>query len=483
MIGDYQNHNGDFGQYYLHAQNLLEGRTWSTFIEGYPAVLPGYSIFLTVLFLLFGDSYFVIGLANVVLWSFSAVVFSCLIKETYERNWLAVLVFIGMLASSYPVIFAQDGQPNILFTFTFILSIWALRQRSINFILLTLLVLLPGFIRIDSIVLYVALFIYGFDTKRRDYVILATFGAITTMGGDVFIAHVFGMKSNITHFLATSSDGSGGAGFVGVINVYLETLIGTVFALPKILISANLGLHDAVRIDGLNGFSAELSLLGLVLVILSAIGVFSASNIYGSPKSRDGLLSLERLVFIGYLAFIALFMLPVVALRYVLPAFPFFILFLALGAERTVSYLRAPPILAKLLLTPFLCLAGWFTVTTDYDFAKRKNFMTSAHTQEMADHLASFVEDRQVGFYKARLLTVLLEKRSLARHRTWSVRNSDTAQRLLELDGVIVVRNGHVSDEFLDWLNTNTSLCPTWENPGFAIYEQRVANRQCYTSR
>ncbi|MEL6861531.1 MAG: hypothetical protein AAGL11_06820 [Pseudomonadota bacterium] len=479
VVGDYQNYNGDFGQYYLHAKNLLNGRSWSFLVEGYPAVLPGYSIFLALLFAVFGDSYHVIGTANAFLWAATAVLFSLHIRDVFQRELLAFAVFLGALVASYPVMFMQDGQPNIFYAFSFALALWAMRQTALPFRYSAILILIPALIRIDSLVIYVALFMFSGFGKDRKVLWVSILGACLTIGTDIFIALAFGMKSNIIHFLNISGGATDGGGFGGFVSAYMETLLGTVLRMPDILLSGELDLFQSIQIRGSSGYFATTSLIGLLVAFFCVVGIFSTDQRYSHSRSRDGLLSLERILLVGHLLFISLFLVNVLAVRYILPVFPLYLLFVVLGMEACLGYFRAYRGLWVLLVAPALFLIGEATAKYDRSFAMRKNFMTTAATQEMADQVADMKGDRPVGFHKPRLMTVLMEKRNVAKTKAIGVRDGGAAQLVLDGDGLIVTRVGLTRAVLYEWLEANSDVCSTWSSNGFAIYQNRKPERNC----
>ncbi|MGB1540490.1 MAG: hypothetical protein ACPG80_05970, partial [Rickettsiales bacterium] len=203
VLGHYQTHSGDMGQYITHARNLMWGRSWEVYMLDFPAVLPGYPLFIAIPLVTVGLNMFLFGLLNSLLWALCCVVFYTLYRERLcaYSGWvfLAVLLF-----NPFVVYFQQEMQPNLFYSASCAVALYAAyRLRDLQWKASpatlagwALLVLLPATIRQDSLALYMALALYYIFLDRK-LVLLAVCGIALTIGLDLLITS-FGQFSNIS---------------------------------------------------------------------------------------------------------------------------------------------------------------------------------------------------------------------------------------------------------------------------------------------
>src|SRR5690606_9506133 len=143
--------------------------------------------------------------------------------------------------------------------------------------------------------------------------------------------------------------------------------------------------------------------------------------------------------------------------RYLLPILPIFIFYVVLALERAWSLLRVPrPVLPVLTLAP-LAFGVWFSIPTHMEAPARSNGLFSPRMDELADWVAQNRHGRSVGYYKERLMTLLLDLRLDDASQTVRLRRPSHANDMLRQNGLIVVRKYKLygQQEVLESLQAN----------------------------
>lgn len=490
VIGPYQNYNGDFGQYYIHSQNLLQGRDWGFLLENYPAVLPGYPILLSLVSGLFGTGYFYVGLTNVILWAATSYLAFRHFRDRFDHPLTAYAFLIACLTTSYVILFAQDGQPNIFYAFSFILALYATRfaeQISRHRWLANALILLAAWIRIDSVVIYVALLIGFLHKGRRDLLWLPILGIGLTIGLDLLISQQFGMKSNILHFMNESGGAVGETqtlwqSLSSFVDLYIQYVLAFLISVAEVVTPHVWRRETEFLLSAADGLQVRFSLVQIALTGLFLNGFFSVRALFAAEAAHDNLFSLERLLLMGHIAFISLFMTGDIPKRYLLPIVPIYLFFILFGIERLAARIQVNRHLAFGVSTGAVLLLALTNLAVNADHARRANILTLPPVIEMADHLAEIKAERPLAFWKARLLTLLMDRRGQATEQTRGLRQPFQAQDLFASgsDGIAVVDK--TVTRFADlnaYLADPANACKTWQNDRFAFYEAPRPGRVC----
>ena len=484
VLGNYQTTNGDYGQYYMHAQNMLNGRDWDYLVERYPAVLPGWPVVLALLYTLFGTGAYAIGLLNTLFWVLTCLLAWLHFKDMLQSKWAGYLMFLVALTCPYALIFQQEGQPNLFYVFAFTLAFFSIRRfaDSNRIILLTLCVLLPATIRLESIVIYIAMAVYVLAIGRRRLIVLPLCGIALTVLLDVLIASTTEMRSNFSGFydLANVKHSSGeDSGILLFLQNYAYYLVALILNIPHLLNSFVEASQGHIDISAENRLSAKAGLLSVFLTALAAVGFFSVRKTLGGVRDSKSFFSFERLLFMGHLAFTALFLLRAIPPRYLLSILPIYVYFLIYGVEVLISSFRLPQRFTILVTSIVFLLYIKPIIHQDYSFAKRKNFLYSEETTTMADHLASIKGERQVGFWKGRLITVLLYERNVIDRAPQQIRAWQHAEQLFSEDGIFAAKNNAVSTSLKEYLEGRTDVCVTWKHKTYTFYELKAEGRTC----
>lgn len=487
VLGNYQTANGDFGQYYIHSQNLLKGRTWSALVEGYPAVLPGYPILLAIKSAIFGNNIFFLGLTNSIMWAGTCLIAFRLFHPHLKTYTYKYLFLISCLFLPYVWAFQQEGQPNITYTFTFFAAILAAKNivNQKNVVLCIIIILLSSTVRVESLVIFVAVFIYFTTEKSKKYLWVPMLGVFITIGLDLLIDYKFGMKSNFSHgkkFAVKVTTETSSSIFIKLkdfIGLYIHYIIGFLVEIPSLMLPYSFRLQEGFMIQTENGFKTTFNLFNIIVTGFFLAGFLNVEKIFTKVGNEDSIFSFYRLLLMGHVAFISLFFLQAIALRYLLPALPIYLFYTFIGIRKVSVFLNS-----KIVITPFLLGACVFyiiynSIRLDSDFPKRKNFLFLSQTSEAADYIASIKGERYVGFWKPRLMTVLLDRRNAATHKAIGVRQDFQAQKLFEDNGFLVTYNGTVSKGLSKYLEKNNDVCVIWKNKRFLIYEKINKNTIC----
>jgi drug/metabolite transporter (DMT)-like permease len=109
VLGNYQNHDGDFGQYVIQARNLLLGRPWDHLVAGLPSVPPLYSVLLASLTWLGGVNAYAYAVLNSVLWAGGALVAFHFFRREFKTQVVAYAFLVFVLFSPFVLYFQQSG--------------------------------------------------------------------------------------------------------------------------------------------------------------------------------------------------------------------------------------------------------------------------------------------------------------------------------------------------------------------------------------
>jgi len=495
VLGNYQNTNGDYGQYYIHAQNLLKGRTWDHLMETHAAVLPGYPVILAAISLFFGDGVFPIGVMNSVLWAGGCLIALQYFLPQFQNRMTALAYFAACLFAAYIFSFQQDGQPNIAYAFLFIASLWAMDRLSIaatktkkltsvkNYLCI-IIILLPAIFRIESLVIYSAAAILFITRKNFRYLWVALAGAGLTLGTDIAISLTSEMRSNILIYKDISGQGdkidaSIFQRFRQFIILYGHTTLSYVSHIPDLLWPKYIQSQSIYHWIAPNGLKTNIGILQITLFPLMIIGFLRSRSLWPHPDKVSAILSPDRLLFLGHIGFIGLFFLKTIPVRYLIPVLPLFLFYVFSGAERIAGKLKYGRMLFGLTAAGCIAYTSWNTVQKDHTFPKRKNYLFTPQTQAMADHVAAVKGERLVGLWKPRLMTVLLDQRRAATHKTQRVRRPGQVNALLDADGLFVNFVHRTRPSVAELLKTRTDICATWSNKSYILWELKKPGRAC----
>ncbi|MBI4308966.1 MAG: glycosyltransferase family 39 protein [Candidatus Omnitrophica bacterium] len=164
-LKDGHNWGGDFGQYIIHAQNLLNHNNYSQGIMLEKAIIypPGFPLMIAPIIKLFGLNFPLLKSINVLFWCASLLLLYLLFKNPLGRN-NALLGISVLAASSFFFVFKQNVLSDVPFTFLTIACIYAL-QRG-HFIAALLLIFYAVLTRSAGWALGGAVMLYFLFLKR-----------------------------------------------------------------------------------------------------------------------------------------------------------------------------------------------------------------------------------------------------------------------------------------------------------------------------
>jgi hypothetical protein len=463
VIGHYQNHNGDFGQYFIHAMNILKGRPWSFMMEGKPTVMPLYPGLLAALTAVFGPNAFWYAFLNSVLWAGVAFISYIYFRPNFRSEFTAYVFLASVLFCPYVLSFQQDGQPNITYTFLFILAMYAVRDwdRRNPRALEVIAVFLPAVTRVDSFAIYVALIVFLAWNRRWHLLAIPITSAAVTVGLNSWLAVCCNTRSSFNIFLVVGERHASG-GDLNISNYF--------FGLLKMIVGFTLRITDIVffrvpdggrpfQFEYVNGFSLPFGYLHGAILVLLFVGVLV----------RGKLITIDHLIFGAHIGLISSLIMPGLPMRYMLPVIPIALFFIVSGLEKSMPERWVRPSIAGgaigLIAVPMLVLG----VQANMHIPRQGNTLFTENVDEMADWLAINKGERPIGYTKDRLITVLLDIRGAANEPTYGLRTVRQAENLLERDGLLVIRKAFQAP-LLDYVAQRPDVRRVFDNEDFSIY-------------
>lgn len=466
VLGNFQSYNGDFGQYYIHAQNLLKDRPWGYSVEGYPAILPAYPYLLAFITYFFGASVFYYAIANSIMWAMTCLIWTSIYREKFDSNYINILYLAFIIFTPFVVSFQQEGLPNILFALFCAISIKTAinsRDNGKPTFLSAILIISPAFVRIECIAIFGAFIVFFLFQRKYILSILAAFGILLSVGADLFIGSYLDMQSNFGVFNDFNQSNTRRANqpfamITSVLHLISSYLMGfgEMFIPPKLADSSRIIFEfSATRI-------LSTSYLHVLFLIIFLMGAFKNAKLF----------DLDILVLISVLALISLFPLPEAPIRYLLPLLPifgfYFIAALVKATNAVISNKNVASFFGLLLLLPIF----YISLKIQMNEPQRRNFLYNKHTIEMADWVAENRNGRGIGFFKPRLMTVLMDLRDQNNAPDYNLRTIEMANNLITQGALIAVFNttGFNQKDILSHLTGSPTATILWKNSAFTVF-------------
>ena len=476
VVGHYQNHAGDFGQYAVQARNLVLGRPWDHLVAGFPSVPPAYSFLLAVVTWLSGFNVYHFALLNSALWAGCAIAAFHFFRDEFRHRATAYVFLLVVLFTPLVIAFQQNGIPNILYAATCLFTLLAAKRLSEGpfRILLAVCILLPALVRSEALALYAALFVWFALRRQWKLAALPVLGGVLLLVSDLLLSLNFNLVSNF-RIVARLANLTGGASaqasefdpsrlLSGSAYMFLSYLSG--FA-EYFMTHTQLQAQKIWEIPVGSGLVVRTGPVSLALVLMATAGI----------AVHRKFLSLDKVFLVAHLALLsAVLLLRGVPGRYLLPILPIFIFYVVLALERAWSLLRVPgPALPVLTLAP-IALAFWFSIPTFMAAPARSNSLFSPRMDAVARWVAENRQGRPVAYYKGRLMTLLLDLRSDNPVQAVSVRRIGPAEAMLRQNGLIVVRKfkRYGQPELLAGLQANPDAELVWEDSRHAVFAARL---------
>lgn len=475
VLVDHAAHGGDFGQYVTQARNVIQGRSWSHLMEGYPAILPGYPLLLAVVTAVAGVDFKLYGLANSVLWAGVALVFFRHYYDAFGHRVSAFAFFLCVLLCPVAIELQAEVQPNILFSLTLALALVAgtrladpnctFRQRLSWFPLM----LAPGLVRAEAIALFAALALCFLLALRIRLVLVCVAAIAGVVALDVAIALTFDQESNfavVTRQFERSvpdpaAEGSLPAALSGI--AYMATTYVDGLTQMSWVRSAY-AAGPEISISYGTGLVAVTFLPAILLFGLAVAGAWSTHTV-----------TLDKAFFVFFLGLLSAFLLEgTTRLRYLLPILPVFWYYVFIGTERIVS--EAPGRLvpaaafavAIALLTPVAIGAA-----DRYQIPSGRNVTDTPEMRQVVAWIADNDRGAGVAYFKPRPMTMLLDGRAPS-VPVKLLRSTKDAARYLDSPGfILVVRklSSFQQPEILRTLADNPNAELVLDNAEMAVFQ------------
>ncbi len=464
VLGNYQNHDGDFGQYVIQARNLLLGRPWDHLVDGLPSVPPLYSVLLAGLTWVAGVNAYAYAGLNSVLWAGGAVTAYHFFRRDFKNELVAYAYLLVVLFSPFVLYFQQSGVPNILYAAGAMLALMsAKRLGEAGFRLrYALCLLLPAFMRSEALALYAALFVYfGLKHQWRS-LILPALGVALLIGSDLLVSMNFDLVSNFRHAAQTAEGSSEGWRAARLLTAYCYMFLSYFFGLADILLSPGVTGKQAIWTLFIGQFPLRIGPLSVVLAGVFLTGVLIHRRHY----------SLDKMFFAAHLGLISMFLLvDGVPVRYLLPLAPIYIFYVLFAVEQALISWKVPPKAIPGLTALPLLLVYLVSIPKLMTVPARENSLFTPAMSRLADWVAQNSNGREVAYYKSRLMTLVLDLRSSQATQSLSVRSVRQAERLLNRGVLVVVRKVPEARqlEILDRFRGDHSVSVVWEDDMHAV--------------
>lgn len=472
VLGNYQNHNGDFGQYYLHASNVLNGRPWGEYLSGKPAVLIGYPFLLIGPIAAFGLNGLAVGILNSLLWALTAFIFYTYYSGRFQNRITGIIYILSLLFSPYLIFFQQDGQPNIAYSATFALSVMSialLKDRPPN-VWLVIGVILPAFFRVESAALFGAIGLWLMMEKRWRLLWVPVVGIATTVGLDILLDQISSVRSNLLHALNVG-EGTGGiaASASETINNIMALFIGYSLSIAELVGPRFISSEYTFKYIADYGLTVRSGSWSISLLVLFIVG-FTLAN---KEKYLDGLAAL------AHMSIISLFLLPAIPIRYLIPVLPVIVFYSIYLIERLIGRILHD----RARGATFAVLACWLLISGGVAFSnfravahipRTSNSLITPDANEMASWLSTNQENRLVGYWKDRLMQVLLDAYGGDPGKTVGVRSAEKARSLIDDNGLLVImKRPNVNASMLEAASGMPQARVVFENETFVVFAHR----------
>jgi len=467
VLGDYQNHDGDFGQYVIQARNLLLGRPWDHLVAGLPSVPPLYSALLAGLTWFAGVSAYIYAVLNSVLWAGGAVMAFHFFRRDFKTEAVAYSFLVIVLFSPFVLYFQQSGIPNILYAAGAMLALTSARRLGEGCFRFrhVLFILLPAFIRSESLALYAALFVYFGLKQQWRSLVLPVLGVVLLIGSDLLLSLNFDLASNFRHAARTAEAASEGWDAARLLAAYCYMILSYLFGLADVLFTPGIMGRQAIWSLTIGEFALRFGPASIMLTGVFLAGVWMHRRC----------LSLDKLFLAAHLGLISMFLLvDGVPVRYLLPLGPIYVFYVLFAVERSlVSWRISPRAVPVLTALPFVVMY-LVAIPKLMSVPARENSLFTPAMSSLADWVAQNGDGRPVAYYKTRLMTLLLDMRSDRTQQVLNVRSIRQAESLLNRGALVVIRKVPEANQLaiLDKLRRDRDASVVWEDEMHAVFSR-----------
>jgi hypothetical protein len=475
VLGNFQDHGGDFAQYITHARNLLWHRPWSYYLRGYPAVLPAYPILLSLPTALFGVNFYVYAIINSILWAAVGFVSYLSLRRGFSSPFTAFALLVGTLFLPYVFYFQQNALPNILYAFAVVGALLAatrlanadLARRGVIWRVLVLLA--PAVVRTESLALYAAIAAWFVLQRKYRLLVVPVVGVCMVVTLDLAIAISGHQESNFhvilrifDHFAVPGSTqpsalSKAAYGVPFMLSAYLTRL-------GSLLFPPDLQMWPAVSLAFGPTMAVSTSIPSVVLLILAL------REVARLPTGK----SPYALFFWAHLATLSAFLTVTSrgAPRYLLPVLPFFLSCCLLSFERVFAGLGIrPAFFGPAILATIIATSGYGCCAVRRYPAMHNKIVTPT-TVELVAWCARNDNQSGIAHYKARVLTMLLDGKYHGLPCHPLVRKAALRRYLRQSGFTFVVRKfpAYEQEAILAKLRASRRAVAVFENKDYAVF-------------
>jgi len=465
VLGHYQNHDGDFGQYVIQARNLLLGRPWDHLVAGLPSVPPLYSVLLAGPTWFAGVNAHAYAVLNSALWAVAAVTAFHFYRHEFKNEGVAYGFLVAVLFMPFVLPFQQNGVPNILYAAGASLALFSAKRISEEAFRFryAFCILLPALIRSEALALYAALFMFFAVKRQWRHLILPVAGLALLIGSDLLLSLNFDLKSNFQNASETAEGAAGGWDATTLLAACSYMFLSYFFDFADILILPGLVEKQAIWSFSIGPYVFRTGPSAVVLAGIFVTGVFLHRRY----------LSLDKLFFAAHLGLLSMFLLVDGApTRYLLPVAPIYTFYVLFAVERLlVSWKVSPRAVPALTALPLLAIYA-VTIPRLIKAPARGNTLFTPSMSNLADWIVRNGGDRPVAYYKTRLMTLLLDIRSDAAQQSLNVRSVQQAKRLLDRGALVVIRKEPETSQLAiaSQLRDDRNASVVWEDGMHAVF-------------
>ncbi|MCF8719363.1 hypothetical protein [Nitrospina gracilis] len=472
VLGNYQGHGGDFGHYITLARNLMLGRSWDHLVSGYPSYLPGYPALLVIPTAIFGVNFYVYAVINSILWAGCSIAAFYYFKDQFLYKATPYIFLIGVLFVPFLISFQQKAIPNILYATAVMLALFISRQFSAGKFHpgLAVIVLIPAIIRSEACGLYAALIAFFVLQRRFKLCALPIAGLILSISINLFLA----LNYEVISFFNLANRFMWGASneefdFIRQVQAHIFMFSNYLFGFGQLLFPHGFfGSSNTWHIVIASDLSVNFGPIQFLLTAIFGFGIFKHRNY----------LSLDKIFFVSHMALLSAYLLlhepGGLPLRYLTPLLPIYIFYLIYGLEYGMALIKLPmrPVTNSILLASIVIGFLAFAVPSYMGEPARRNVVSTSEMRALADWLSENMGKRVVGYYKPRVMTMLLDIRSESTLQGVGIRSIENAEMLLNTGGIVVIRKAPLYNQetLLEYLQNEKNVNLLWEDQMHAVF-------------
>ena len=407
IIDNKQDWGDDFAQYILHAKNILYGRNYNFLLNNEPFIGFLFPILILPTYFFFKINFFFYGAFQNLLWSTQILIFFIFFVKNQLTKTGTIIFFLLCLLVPKIIYFQQFIFPNISVNLIIIVCIISALKNSNNFLLkLTYLTLI--FSRYDGLAMYIAIALYSYIKKIKNYYFYSSLVAIISIPlSDIFLSSYYNMPSYLISFLETpasilKSKENNLLNFF--FTNYIPNFVNFFIAIPEIAIF-NYFIEYSEN-------STIIKILLLCIVYFSLF-LFLVSFFYEIKKRN--ILAYFFFIYLLYVSFI-----KIVDHRYIFVLYPIFVYFIL----KLLDNFSIKPYF-YFLLSIFYLINIYYSILDAKVIIKNTNFFNK-NIYEIVNNINDKQDKIYIAFIKPRVLNLILDENyKLKNVESFSIRDEN----------------------------------------------------------